>query len=260
MLSRYRTDVLNELSFRLSDWLDAVKGPSARHDPRSPRDFHRFNLTSAERIRHVCSVMRRSLHSDETDQPFPRLDSYFPPHDKDFDSEWLKNWSGLSISIPERELTRIKDNFGEDIALYFQFLRYYFVALAVPTFIGLSTWLGGHHFSKLYSIILVLWSVCFVEGWRLREKQISVRWGSYGISQRGPVRLGFKAESTVQSSVTGQSVPYSPWWKRELRVTATIPALLGFSLVLAAVITLIFFGEGQPVAGASCVKSSSFSG
>ena len=230
---------------RLSDWLNSVKGAASRNNPHKPRNFEREPVKSAERVRLAHGVLERALYSPNTDKPYPRLASYFPPHDPDFNTQWLKSWSYSNIVIPEDELVQVRDQFGEGVALYFQFLRYYFVGLGIPSFIGLSTWLGGYHFSKVYSVLLVIWSVVFLEGWKLQERQISVRWGSYNTSKHGKVRLQFKAEETVQSAITGDQVPYSPWWRRELRVASTVAALFGFALLLAGLVTMVFFGEGE---------------
>lgn len=210
------------------------------------RDFRAEPIRSAERTRFVNNAFERATHSDVIKRPFPRLKYYFPPHDAEFNSAWLKNWSSLKLRVTEEELGEIRDHFGDAVALYFQFLRGYFMALAIPSFIGITTWLGGFHFSRLYSVLLVLWSLIFVEGWKLRERQLSVRWGNYQVaSTHGKVRIGFKAEAKITSPVTGEEVPYSPWWRRELRVAASIPALLGFAALLAGIISVIFCVEGE---------------
>ena len=234
------------MELRLSDWLNTnIKGSTSREDPHRPRDFRRNPLDTAERVRLVGGILERALYSPQSDKPFPRLLSYFPPHDPEFNTHWLKSWSNVNISIPEEQLVEIKDQFGESVALYFEFLRYYFLALGIPAFVGITTWAGGYHFSKLYSFLLVLWSNLFLEGWKLRERQLSVRWGTFGTSKHGKVRLGFKPEETMTSEVTGEEIPYSPWWRRELRISATVPAIFAAAAGLAAIITLIFCGEGR---------------
>jgi anoctamin-10 len=167
-------------------------------------------------------------------------------HNEVFNERWLQQWSKAQISIPDSQLSDIRDNLGDGVALYFEFLRYYFKALAFPAFVGLSTWLGGHYFSKLYSFTLVVWSILFVESWRIQERKLSVRWGTYGISKDDvSLRPGFKTEGFVTSPITGQQVPYSPWWLRESRMLAGIPAVLGFAVGLAVVICCIFSVESR---------------
>lgn len=245
---------------KLDDWLSASRGATGtaaiRHKPHQIRDFGSQPLLSSERLRLVHFQLERALHWPHEQNPFPRVLSYFPPQDHDFNTRWLRNWSTATssdtgssiinlIKIPEEQLVAVRDHFGSGVAMYFEFLRFYFLALAFPTFVGMTTWLGGHHFSKLYSSLILVWSVVTVEGWRLRERQLAVRWGNFGISRRGTVRLGFKAEDVMVSPITGQKVPYSPWWRREAKVAATIPALLGFAAILAAVISVIFSTEGE---------------
>lgn len=238
---------------RFADWLRTLRLGASREDLSSPRDFQHEPLAPAERIRLSVNILERVLYSNPQDvdslrshQPYHNIDSYFPLHDDKFNSRWLRQWSKMQLFIPDSQLSDIKDHFGEDVALYFDFLRYYFRALAFPAFVGLVTWLGGHYFSRLYSFTLAVWSVCFVESWRIRERKLSVRWGTMGISQDTvDIRPGFKPEEIITSPITGQKIPHSPWYKREGRMLAGIPALLGFAAILTLLICCIFSAEGR---------------
>lgn len=179
-------------------------------------------------------------------EPYQRIASYFPLHDNKFNSRWLNQWAKVQLFIPDSQLSEIRDHFGDGVALYFEFLRYYFRALAFPAFVGLSAWLGGHYFSRLYSFCLVVWSIVFVESWKIRERKLSVRWGTMGISHdTADLRPGFKPEEIITSPITGQKVAHSPWWKREGRMLAGVPALFGFAAGLSILICCIFSAEGR---------------
>lgn len=241
------------MSNRFSDWLRTLRTGACREDLGSPRDFQNEPLAPAERLRLVSKMLEDILYSNpqdveslQTHKPFTHAAAYFPLHDDRFNERWLKQWSKAQLFIPDEQLSDIRDHFGDGIALYFEFLRFYFRALAFPAFTGLCTWFGGHYFSKLYSIGLVIWSVVFVESWSIRERQLAVRWGTLGISQDNiDLRPGFKPEQIITSPITGRKVPHSPWWKREGRMLAGLPALVAFALALATMICCIFSAEGE---------------
>lgn len=83
-------------------------------------------------------------------------------------------------------------------------------------------------YSTLYSCILVLWSVVFVEWWRIKQRQLSVAWGTKG---------SFRVEKR-----RAQYIPLS-WWRKDLRALASIPVILFFASVLAVLLTGIFVFE-----------------
>jgi len=235
-----RAEAQNE---KLTDWLNTLKGSASRDNPHLPRDFNEKPFYPAERARHAATVLERALVDHSTLNPYPRLKAYFPPHDPAFNSRWLTQWSSLALQIPEDQLLAVRYHFGDAVAMYFEFLRFYFLALAIPAFFGLTSWMGGFYFSRLYSFILVIWSVLFVEAWKLRERQLSVQWGTYGLSKQARVRVGWKPEATITSAVTGEKVPHAPWYHRELRTAASIPVVFAFAGVLGLVISFIFATE-----------------
>ncbi|KAF8757964.1 hypothetical protein RHS01_03508 [Rhizoctonia solani] len=71
-----------------------------------------------------------------------RIQSIMALQDRDFNHTWLSNWTRKQVgfSIPDVELDKIRDNFGESLALYFSFLSFYTRALFVPATLGLIAW------------------------------------------------------------------------------------------------------------------------
>ena len=120
---------------RLSDWLHGVC--STRPDPRTTRDFLEDPVTPAERVRLCYQLVTGTNESAPgspsksragiTPQkaPFPSVISIFPPHDPEFNQQWIKSWTSWNhiLSIPKQELVNIKNHFGEGVALYYEFLR-----------------------------------------------------------------------------------------------------------------------------------------
>jgi anoctamin-10 len=115
------------------------------------------------------------------------------------------------------------------VALYFSFLSSYARALIFPSGLGIIFYLLGQPYSLLYSTLLLLWSITFVEWWTVQERILSVRWGTHGSARVEKKRASY--------------VPGFPWWKRELRMVASIPVIIFFGIVLAGLLTSIFVFE-----------------
>lgn len=243
----------------MSDWLHGVA--STRPSPRTPRDFSNEPIHQSERLRLVYAILtspRTGTNTSITSSasagstagltPLPSPPSFlhvrsiFPPHDLAFNASWLEKWSSRShiVSIPPEELTLLKDHFGETVALYFAFLRYYFFALVFPAGVGLLFWLAGWAYSAVYGVAICAWSTIFVERWRLKERELAVEWGTYGVHKVEVQRAEFKGDRTVVDRVTGVEQDVFPWYRTLGRQLATIPVLLVFATVLAALISVIY--------------------
>ncbi|KAH7881842.1 calcium-activated chloride channel-domain-containing protein [Phlebopus sp. FC_14] len=148
-------------------------------------------------------------------------------HDHAFNEGWIRLWTRHRIASVQLE--KIRDQFGDSVALYFCFLTAYTRALLFPAALGILFYFFGTPYSALYSSLLFLWSIIFVEWWRLQERILSVRWHTRG---------SFRVEKR-----RADYVPSVSWWKKESRKMASVPVILGFASVLAAVLTGIFVLE-----------------
>lgn len=169
-------------------------------------------------------------HSTE----FPSVTSIFPPHDPKFNKAWMKRYTS-TLTTPIEELDTIREHFGESIAMYFSFLSFYAVALAFPAVVGTLFWFAGTKYSTIYSTLLVGWSIVYVESWKLKEKSLAIRWGTYGIKQVPEIRQGYQAAEGGK----GEEV----WWKTFGRSLATVPIVCAFALGLGALISCIYVIE-----------------
>ncbi|KAJ7599368.1 calcium-activated chloride channel-domain-containing protein [Mycena floridula] len=148
-------------------------------------------------------------------------------HDREFNEQWIHAWTHSKVaSVSE---TRIREQFGDSVSLYFSFLHFYSRALMLPAGLGVVFYFFGSPYSPLYSILLLLWSTVFVEWWRVRERLISLRFGTRG---------SFRVEKR-----RAQHIPGFPWWKREMRMLASIPVILLFAAILLTLLTVIFVLE-----------------
>jgi len=98
-----------------------------------------------------------------------------------------------------------------------------------PAVLGIFAHFFLPPYSPIYSILLCLWSITFVEWWRVHERILGLRFGTRG---------SFKVEKRrpqYKSSMT--------WWAQELRILATIPVILMWAGILATLLTSIFVFE-----------------
>ncbi|SPO30830.1 related to IST2 - Plasma membrane protein that may be involved in osmotolerance [Ustilago trichophora] len=242
----------------------SLQGNTATSSESQPSSLH---LTPASRLRLVDSLLtlpNLASHavkdaSGKSQVPsgaglrvglpeFPHLVDMSAIHDPLYNSAWMKRWSHTSpakafFGVGLEDLDSIREHFGEDVALYFGFLNFYFQALAPAALLGVSFWLLGRPFSPVYSLGLVTWSCLFVELWRMKERKLAVRWGTLGVSQVDRRRHDFAPRTTRIDPATEEPEEVFEWWRRELRVILSLPIVAFFASVLAATMTLMFVVE-----------------
>ncbi|KAH9992718.1 calcium-activated chloride channel-domain-containing protein [Russula compacta] len=190
-------------------------------------------LKPSERLRLVHTYVTATsddgglgIHPDN--DIWPRVESIMALHDPEYNNVWIRSVT-KTIDVGHKQLDFIRCQFGEGVALYFGFLASYTHSLVFISFVGLVTHYFGHAYSILYSSLLFLWSVVFVEYWRIRERLYSVAWGSLG---------SVRVEAHRPSYIEGH-----PWWKRELKILVSVPIIALFASVLAVLLTAIFIFE-----------------
>jgi hypothetical protein len=119
--------------------------------------------------------------------------------------------------------------FGDAVALYFAFLSSYTHNLIFISVAGLVTYYFGHSYSITYSSLLFLWSVFFVEYWRIRERLYAAAWCSLG--------------SVYVEKHRPRYIEGHRWWMRELKILFSVPVIILFASVLAVLLTAIFVFE-----------------
>ncbi|KAJ2769803.1 hypothetical protein IWQ56_002411, partial [Coemansia nantahalensis] len=161
-------------------------------------------------------------------------------HDRAFNRQWLRHWSSKWL-IDRHDLKRIREHFGEEIAMYFAFLQSYLLWLAFPAAFGAAWWAVGRSFSWQLGVLLVLWSVLFTETWARRESDIATYWGVHGVQRaRLSRRAGFRPDRHVTDPATGDHVPHFSSATRWLRRLAGVPVVAAMALLMAAFIAVIF--------------------
>ena len=119
-------------------------------------------------------------------------------------------------------------------------MSYYARALIFPSVLGAVFFYFSSPFHPLYSILLSIWSVIFVETWRVKEQRISVKWGSFGIDRVELRRAQFVGANDATDAHDDTAFP---WWKREIRIGASLPVVAFFATALTVLLTSIFVVE-----------------
>ncbi|KAL7280570.1 hypothetical protein ACG7TL_005504 [Trametes sanguinea] len=200
-------------------------------NPTGTRDLSTEPLTPADRLRLVHTYVTSTpadggLGVAPGSSNWDRVESVMVLHDHAFNESWIRAWTTRQLGFVKFD--KIREQFGEAVALYFHFLSFYTKHLLFISAVGVLFYFFSLPYSTWYSSILLLWSITFVEWWRIKQRILSVRWGTKG---------SFRVEKR-----RAQYVPLS-WWKKDLRMLASLPVILFFASVLAVILTAIFIFE-----------------
>jgi hypothetical protein len=168
--------------------------------------------------------------------------TFFPLHDETYRRAWIQSWSTKTL-LNLQDFTLIKDHIGEDIAFYFVYLQFYFVALSVPAALGFLEFSMESTNSIWFSVLGCIWALVYVELWERQEKDLASVWGVYEVHKNDPPRPQFKPDKWITDPITKQKVKYYPATKRMLRRFSTMPFLLMAGLLLLGMLTCIFVSE-----------------
>ena len=111
------------------------------------------------------------------------------------------NTSLINQKIP---LNKIKNYFGEKVALYFEFLRFFQVSLLVPSILGLVVFIVQKSMNQdddavlvlniVYSVFMTVWATVYLEYWKRREAALAIMWGQTKFEKTEIPRTQFKGE------------------------------------------------------------------
>lgn len=225
---------------RLQDWLHGVRASAPDKDVS--RALHDDPVTEAERLRLIYMMLTKPKNEGgagvtSSSPKWKHVDAVFPLHDRSFNKAWIKQWGGKYV-LEEEDVDKIRDKFGESVALYFAFLRSYFRWQAVPAGLGAVAWLIFGQFSYLYALGCGLWSVVFFEYWKKQEVNLAVQWSVRGVSNIQQSRPEFEWEHEEEDAVTGELIKVYPPIKRIKTQLLQIPFGIACVIALGTLIVL----------------------
>lgn len=109
--------------------------------------------------------------------------------------------------------------------------------------LGILGWVYFGPYSIFYGCSLCVWCVVFVEYWKIREHDLSLRWGVKGVGSLKVNRPQYQWEKEVKDPVTGQVTKVFPGWKQFLRQLLLIPFASIAAVALGSLIVVTFASE-----------------
>ncbi|XP_065883003.1 anoctamin-10-like isoform X2 [Dysidea avara] len=149
-----------------------------------------------------------------------------------------------SFFLRDQLISDVRDYFGEEVALYFAWMKFFGYFLCYSTIIGLVLYFlrpGGASIDNdpyvpLFSLFIVVWGVLFIIFWQRKCSNHTFAWHSYHISRKEELRAEFYG-TLLPDPVTGKPRLYYPHWKRRLRYLLSL--LITIPILLLGVLTMI---------------------
>lgn len=169
------------------------------------------------------------------------VSAIFPLHNDQANQRLLLHLS-KKLLLNTKDLDQIRDLFGPKVAFYFAFIQTYFLFLMFPSITGFLAWAWLPKYSLAFAIVVTVWCTVFLEYWRMKEVDLSIRWNVKGIGGLKVNRPQFQYEKEVVDSA-GRVHHYFPKWKQVARQLLTVPFVLLSAMSLGALIVAVFAVE-----------------
>jgi hypothetical protein len=208
---------------------------------------------TVDRIRLIDYIVRNSDHNCaglDVGQLMHDGDllHYFPMHENrklvELDDDWFKAFAwGTHID-------KVRDYFGEKIALYFLFMSHLNKWLVPLTLFGIVFWIlelvfqTSNVFISLVACLGIgVWTTLFIPFWRRATATHALKWGTYELTKQfEPTRPEFVGgpEASRINPVTGRIDRYYPWSERIKHVLCSYTVILFSIAILVFMIMLLF--------------------
>ncbi|KAL4814951.1 calcium-activated chloride channel-domain-containing protein [Aspergillus spinulosporus] len=228
---------------RVKDWLYGIIHELPAGDDETIADAE----TPAEALRSVYHAVtwKKTLggaHITPKHGKWKHVASAFPLHDQAANAELLRKWS-RTVLLTAEDLDAIRSLFGEKVAFYFAFIQSYSSFLVFPALWGAVTWWYMGPYSITFAVGNCLWAVVFVEYWKIRETDLSLRWQVKGVGALKVTRNKYVWDKEVRDPITGEMVQVFSPYKQFLRQLLLIPFASVASLALGGLIVVTFAME-----------------
>ncbi|KAI9375553.1 calcium-activated chloride channel-domain-containing protein [Aspergillus egyptiacus] len=225
---------------RIKDWLYGIIHELPVGDSETIVDAE----TQAEALRSVYHAVtwKKALggaHITPRHGKWTNVASAFPLHDQGANTELLRKWS-RKILLTAEDLDAFRALFGEKVAFYFAFTQSYSSFLVFPAAWGMFCWYNFGSYSIIFAIGNCLWAMVFIEYWKIRETDLSLRWQVKGVGALKVNRTQYVWEKQVQDKITGEVVHYFSPYRQLLRQLLLVPFASVASLALGGLIVITF--------------------
>jgi hypothetical protein len=171
------------------------------------------------------------------------IDDTFALHNRKVIEELRKEWVwdfAVNPFMKPQPLLKIRDYFGEKIALYFAWLEFYTSQLRYPTLVGMLlfslTFIGTSAKGSALSVFAAFistWSTYQTEMWKRRNALLNLWWGSFGATddESAAERAQFNGILRRNPKNDVKEMYHKDLRKRRLRMCVSAIALMMLVLV-----------------------------
>eukprot|EP00441_Pelagodinium_beii_P044538 CAMPEP_0197619362 /NCGR_PEP_ID=MMETSP1338-20131121/386_1 /TAXON_ID=43686 ORGANISM="Pelagodinium beii, Strain RCC1491" /NCGR_SAMPLE_ID=MMETSP1338 /ASSEMBLY_ACC=CAM_ASM_000754 /LENGTH=761 /DNA_ID=CAMNT_0043188315 /DNA_START=74 /DNA_END=2356 /DNA_ORIENTATION=- len=197
-----------------------------------------------DRIRLVDHIIRSNDHNCAGVDVGQLLHSsdilhYFPLHDQSALDEMDKSW--FQTFVNAKNIDKVRDYFGERIALYFLFMSHLCKWLVLPSLAGVALCVvelfaqtPDNFTSFSLCIGLGIWSTLVIHFWRRKSNKYLLKWGTFALKPSPePTRPEFYGVSRI-NPVTSRVDRFYPWSERIWKV------LFSYSVIIVTLVVLFF--------------------
>lgn len=166
----------------------------------------------------------------------------FPAQATPVNGKMLRRFAA-STTLQPGDLDEIRAVFGEKVAFYYAFIQSYSMFLLVPSAVGVLSYLGLRSYSPLFSVLIGLWGIIFVEYWRRQETDLSLRWDVKGANTLKVDRPQYVWDEEHKDPITGEVERNFSTRKRLSRQALFLPFAILSGLALGTVLVITFVLE-----------------
>lgn len=152
-------------------------------------------------------------------------------------------------------LNKIRNYYGEKIALYFAFLSLLAKTSIVPGLIGLFVFIIqrsvsasstlGITVNAIYCVFISCWATVFLEMWRRREAKLALSWGMLDFTQDEQLRPQFLGQPRRSPITDELEAPHFSSKKRKLRMAAALLISLGLIMLVLSIVSGLYIMRWQ---------------
>jgi anoctamin-10 len=230
-----------------------------------------YNLLTAPGLQHGLGITVKSGR-------WKRVKSIVPLHDEEADKAWVERWTvggdwqvgffkGLGdkgsadLGQHVRQLPCMIDFelTGQQtpaVCLYFAFLTTYTLSLLPLSIISVLVYFftPEDSYPPFYALILCLYSTIFVAVWRVRERKLSVQWGTHScesvtVSRLRPeyvAKMGLENRSSSADdggAAAVEAIDAGNDMKRDAKLALSVPVIMACGAGLGLVLMGLFILE-----------------
>ncbi len=173
--------------------------------------------------------------------------AFYPLHNPGFQKEIMDNVTPMASLPWSYDFTKIKDYFGEKIALYFQFTGHYTLWLVPVSLIGIAFNIVSWYFSDtshdvlpFFGIVMAAWTIIMLEMWKRKESDIALQWGMTEFEDLEPDRPEFVGDKIVSFIDGSKDYTYFPKNEKDNRVCASATVIIVFISLVCGVVASIY--------------------